>query len=67
MLNIVIVVKSDTSLLFRKLKELNILHRIILTGVRAVSSFRQMILTILQDSVEQQYSRVVQLDELLGS
>ena len=30
------VVKSDTSLIFKKLNELNTIHRVILTGVRAL-------------------------------
>ena len=33
-LTLTATVKSDSSLLFRKLKELKTLHRIILTGVR---------------------------------
>ena len=58
--------KSDSSLIFRKLKELNTVHRIILTGVSTTyHAWNQA--DVRTDTIEQQHPRAIQSHELLGS
>lgn len=60
-------VKSDESLIFKRLKELRSFHRIIMTGVNGTFEPCTDIggtEGLLTDAVEQQHPRVVQLDEL---
>ena len=52
-------VKSDESLIFKKLKDLNTIHRVIMTGVRPMSYRIDPTLTSTLDTFEQQHQRVV--------
>lgn len=60
---IFVSVKSDSSLLFKKLNELNTLHRIIMTGVCNYDGRKSTVTDQLADSIEQQHQRTVQFNE----
>lgn len=53
-----LAVKNDGSLLFKKLNELNTIHRIIMTGVRSLylSHFAYFLISEVPDSSEQQHA-----------
>jgi hypothetical protein len=56
-------VKSDSSLLFKKLRELNTVHRIILTGVSSCNHVGIVSSDNLPDAIEQQHPRAIQSHE----
>jgi hypothetical protein len=60
-------VKNDHGLLFKKLNELNVSHRVIMTGVSVLSFWTSAIYVFLHkfvDAVEQQYPGAIQSHEL---
>lgn len=64
-----VVVKNDSSLIFKRLNELKSCHRVIMTGVRVYLFCLQLCLgpMFLKDASEQQHSGAIQPHELLGS